>query len=65
MGCNCKGKQEGNDLKFFRSLNEVTKELNKRIPEKAIKDIKNPTKLQIYKQLITLAKNLEKIIENV
>lgn len=56
MGSCCKGKQEGNDLKFFKLLSQVSKELGNRTHQHIISDITIPTKKAIYKQLYQLLK---------
>lgn len=56
MGRCCKGKQEGNDLKFFKLLSQISKELGNRTHQQIIADITVPTKKTLYKQLYQLLK---------
>lgn len=61
MGCNCKGKQEGNDLKFFRSIIQITKEILNRPINKVTSDMTVASKRQMYQNLLDALQQVDKI----
>jgi len=61
MGCNCKGKREGNDLKFFRSITQVTKEILDRPINKITSDMTIESKVQMYRNLLDALQQVDKI----
>lgn len=62
MGCNCKGKQEGSDLKFFRLLAQVSKEIAERPKEKILADMSMSSKVQAYARLAQLMQRINNMI---